>query len=119
GARRLEHQVALTGEWLVPGAVAEFFGGGRYLGGVVEAEQHEVAVWDVASGAELCRLSGHTLPVVRVAGSRDGQRVVSLATDWKQTSLRREVRVWDAATGRLLSAFQPGWAPPLPFNSGD
>src|SRR5262249_5248884 len=52
--------------------------------------------------------------VVRVAGSRHGQRVVSLATDWQQTGLRREVKVWDAATGQLLSAFRPGGVPPLP-----
>jgi WD40 repeat protein len=114
GASRLERRIPLTGEWLVPGAVAAFFAGGRRLAGVVEGKAHEVAVWDVTSGAELRRLSGHTLPVVGVVGSRDGRRVVSLGTDWKQTSLRREVKVWDAVTGQLLSAFRAGGSPPLP-----
>src|SRR5262249_36008314 len=47
GAARLEHQVALTGEWLGPGAVAAVFGGGRDPGGVGEGERAQAAGWDV------------------------------------------------------------------------
>ncbi len=56
--------------------------------------------WDVASGKPLyaaTRRLGHTRPVMAVAYSPDGSRVASAAHEGTVT-----VRVWDAASSRLL-----------------
>jgi WD40 repeat protein len=52
-------------------------------------------VWDSATGKELLTLKGHTGPVMSVAFSRDGGRIVT--GSWDAT-----VRVWDAETGKSL-----------------
>ncbi len=54
-----------------------------------------LAVWDVASGTELLRLTGHTAPIFSVKFSPDGKRLVSGAWD-------RTVRIWNADTGTPL-----------------
>ena len=53
---------------------------------------HTLKVWDLASGAELHTLSGHTGLVRAVAVTPDGQRAVSASDD-------HTLKVWDLATG--------------------
>ena len=57
-----------------------------------------VRVWDVASGRELPRPSGHTSTVRALAYSPEGSYIATGADDY-------EVRIWDAGSGRLLSKF--------------
>ncbi len=54
---------------------------------------NSVRVWDLASGAELCRLQGHTDRVFCVAFSPDGSQAVSGSAD-------RTVRLWDVPAGK-------------------
>ena len=60
-----------------------------------DGENQSVVIWDVATGKELTRLSGHEGDVlamawVRTASARDG-------------SVDRTLKVWEAATGKKLS----------------
>jgi len=48
-----------------------------------------VKVWDVASGQETLTLKGHRGPVLSVAFTSDGRRLVSGSDD-------ETVRIWDA-----------------------
>jgi WD40 repeat protein len=57
-----------------------------------------LVVWDVASGAERCRLAGHDGRVSALAFSPDGSRLVT-------ASLDRTARLWDLATGKELRRF--------------
>jgi dipeptidyl aminopeptidase/acylaminoacyl peptidase len=52
-----------------------------------------VRIWDVATGRERARLSGHTGPVRALAISPDGTYLASAGGDGT-------VRIWDVATGR-------------------
>ncbi len=99
--------VPVNGRWLVPAHVAEFSTDGRRLAGVNRFVPEEVTIWDVATGKEQMTLRGHTLPVYWVATSRDGRRWATSAVDWPSTALKREVKVWDAASGALLAEFNP------------
>jgi WD40 repeat protein/Flp pilus assembly protein TadD len=80
--------------WPHEGAIvhAEFTPDGRR---VLTASGGAARLWDVATGAEVARLS-HGKAVRAVALSPDGRRVVTVADD-------RTVRVWEAATGRPVS----------------
>ncbi len=57
------------------------------------AARDGVRVWDVATGAEVLRLAGHTGRVDAVCFSRDGRRLATGSND---------VRVWDAVSGAEL-----------------
>ena len=54
-----------------------------------------IRLWDVAAGAELRTLKGHSSTVYAVAFLLDGKLVASVSDD-------RKVRLWDAATGAAL-----------------
>ena len=60
---------------------------------------HSIRIWDLETGEELKRLTGHRNAVEEVVFFPDGQRALSGSTD--KTS-----RVWDLNTGRELKRFE-------------
>ena len=62
---------------------------------VSASDDDTLKVWDLASGAELHTLSGHTDSVNAVAVTADGQRAVSASDD-------NTLKVWDLASGAEL-----------------
>ncbi|HJZ55393.1 MAG TPA: hypothetical protein VKE74_10565, partial [Gemmataceae bacterium] len=102
GAELGSRPVDLTGKWLVPAALASFSADGRLLAAVSQEDTRFVTLTDVATGDRVRRLE-HAHEVVSVALSRDGRWLSASAVAWREDG-RREVRVWDAGTGR------PAWA---------
>ncbi len=68
----------------------------------------ELKVWDATSGQEVLSLQGHTGAVYSVAFSPDGQRLASGSghRDSQSGVWTGDVKIWDAATGQLLSTLQ-------------
>jgi WD40 repeat protein len=62
-----------------------------------------VTIWDVASGEEVLTCRGHTLPVLAIAFSGDGKRLVTCASATERAERAHEIKVWDALTGRELA----------------
>jgi RNA polymerase sigma factor (sigma-70 family) len=58
-----------------------------------------VQLWDVETGAELLRLTGHTVDVAGFAFAPDGRRALS-------ASLDKTLRLWDVETGKELRRFE-------------
>jgi eukaryotic-like serine/threonine-protein kinase len=74
-------------------------GGNRIASG---SDGKTVKVWDAASGRTILTLKGHSQPVISVAYSPDGKRIVSGSGEMDargQKLLPGEVKVWNAATG--------------------
>ena len=61
------------------------FGGGDY----------NVRLWELTTGREIRRFTGHTKPVWKMAVSPDGSRILSASPD-------RTIRLWDLSTGKEL-----------------
>jgi WD40 repeat protein len=57
-----------------------------------------IDIWNVVSGKSLPTTGGHAAPIDQIALLSDGKTVVTTAAD-------RQVRHWDAATGRALGLF--------------
>ena len=58
-------------------------------------DQIAAKIWDVTNGKCLLTLEGHSGPVIAVAVSADGHRILTGSGD-------RTARMWDAATGKFL-----------------
>ena len=58
-----------------------------------------VRIWDVATGAQLNVLMGHTSTVYSAFFSLDGSRIVSASED-------NTIRIWDASTGAQLKVLE-------------
>jgi RNA polymerase sigma factor (sigma-70 family) len=59
-----------------------------------------VDLWDVASGKKLHTLTGHTVPIMRLAFSPDGKTLASITGSWLPNDVLGEVKLWDVATGK-------------------
>ena len=66
---------------------------------VTASLDYTARLWDVATGASLAVLQGHTQTVTSAAFSPDGARVVTAS--WDNTA-----RLWDVATGTSLAVLQ-------------
>jgi WD40 repeat protein len=100
--------LGLTHQVLVPAAQVAVSADGRRVAGVSGSSSQLVTVWDAATGQELLTLRGHTLSVNHVAWSRDSCRLVTAGNERDANQCRREIKVWDAATGSVVAEFQPG-----------
>lgn len=73
--------------------------------GWVDADDTTARLWDVATGAELFTLAGHSAEVTSVAYSPDGTRVLTGSKDGT-------ARLWDAATGAEIYVYNPPFTRP-------
>lgn len=71
---------------------------GRYSLSQTLAPDNTVRLWDIATGAELQRFTGHADAVWDVAFTQDGTRLASASADGT-------VRLWNIATGAELQRF--------------
>jgi WD40 repeat protein len=87
--------------------------GGRPIA-LTGSRDQTARLWDVATGAELATLTGHTDYVNAVALGEAGGRPIALTASRDQT-----VRIWDAITGALLDLVEvPGEVLELDFSAG-
>jgi WD40 repeat protein len=103
GVLQDERFLPLTGKLVSPAVVAAFAPGGRRLAARSRKDPRLVKVWDVATGARRVVFRGHTLPVTCVRYSADGRWLVSGGHDPKRPGQPQEIKVWEAATGKLLA----------------
>jgi WD40 repeat protein/serine/threonine protein kinase/tetratricopeptide (TPR) repeat protein len=94
--------INLSHDWLTPGAIACFDAGARRMAGIHGRDKRAAVCWDLDSGRELVVLRGHTVPLWHVAISADGRRIATAGMARSGDGLRGEVKVWDAADGRVL-----------------
>lgn len=77
-------------------------GGTKFVGDHYDASvrngSFDVRLWNVETGHEMRRFTGHTQPVSAVAFAPDGRTVLSGSHD-------RTMRLWDSATGRELRRY--------------
>jgi WD40 repeat protein len=79
-------------------------GTGDYAGTVAK-------LWNLATGRELFTLPGHVGPIGHVAVSPDGRWLATGASSHWIGSTAEDVKLWDAATGRLVADFHLGDGP--------
>lgn len=87
-----DHHIILEGHTLPPSTAAFSPDGTRLVSG----DYDTIRIWDTASGTCLQVLREHASEVYSVAFSPDGKRVVSGSHD-------KTLRIWDAASGVLVS----------------
>jgi WD40 repeat protein/serine/threonine protein kinase len=92
----------LSHEWKTPATIACLDAEGRRLTGIRRQDSRTAACWDMQTGRELVVLSGHTAPLSHVAISTDGRRIATAGSRRTPNGLLDEVKVWDAASGRVL-----------------
>ena len=90
----------------------------RTADGWVDTDDNTARLWDVATGAEVRVLTGHTAEVTSVAFSPDGTRVLTGSKDGT-------ARLWDATTGAKVYIYsasaagpdeRPEWVPFVSFS---
>ncbi len=96
--------IDLSDELVTPAVLAAFNADGTRLAGRARADRTLVKLWDVGSGVELVAYRGHTMPVLAMRLSEDGQRLVSCACDVERPDRPHEVKLWDAASGACLAS---------------
>jgi WD40 repeat protein len=77
-----------------------------------DSEGRTVVIWDVATGKESVKLSGHEGDVLAVAWRPDGKQLVTGSTD-------RTLKVWDSPTGKEVltlkghsgAVYSVAWSP--------
>jgi WD40 repeat protein/tetratricopeptide (TPR) repeat protein len=97
--------INLSHDWLTPGAIACFDAAGRRMAGIHARDKRAAVCRDLDSGRELVVLRGHTVPLWHIAISADGRRIATAGMARSAEGLLGEVKVWDAADGRLLCQF--------------
>jgi WD40 repeat protein len=105
GVVRSDRFLAMTDVWRVPAAVAAFSPDGLRLAAGRRDDPCVATVWDAGTGVERATLARHADPVVHVAWSRDGRRVVTSSFS-QEGDRARTIRVWDAAAGKVLAEFR-------------
>jgi WD40 repeat protein len=77
-------------------------GGGGYPGGGCNwGTDHDIRIWDVTGRKEHCRLRGHAAPVMSLAFSPDGSRLLS-------GDIGGITLLWDISAGRELKRLPGG-----------
>jgi WD40 repeat protein len=102
GVLKQQRVLLMCEELITPAKLAAFSPGGWRLAGRARADKTLVTIWDVASGEEVLTCRGHTLPVLAIAFSGDGKRLVTCASA-TGADRAHEIKVWDALTGRELA----------------
>jgi WD40 repeat protein/serine/threonine protein kinase len=102
GVLKEQRSLPLSDELVAPAVLAAFTRDGTGLAGRVREDRRLVKAWNVADGAEHVVFRGHTLPILVVRYSVDGQRLVTVACDIERTERSHEIKVWDALTGDCL-----------------
>jgi len=67
---------------------------GNYILGA-DGRSYDIIYWNIATGNEQRRLSGHTNIVWSIIYSPDGRQIATASDD-------KSIKIWDAASGRIL-----------------
>jgi hypothetical protein len=112
-------QMPVYGVAFSPDGRSILSGGGGYVkgrGNSVLPRECAARLWDVETGEEVRRFSGHTAPVHCVCFSPDGRRALSGAGGYENrngppAAVDCTVRLWDVGSGRELRRFTGHTAP--------
>jgi WD40 repeat protein len=103
GVLQDERRLALYDQLVSPAVLAAFAPGAHRLAGRAREDARLVKAWDTATGAETAVFRGHALPISCLRFSGDGKVLVTGACDLSRATHAHEIKIWDAATGRLLA----------------
>ncbi len=116
GQTAVGKQVEITQKWLTPAVLAEFSGDGRRLVTIAD-DRKTIKLWDAESGRHLLTLQGLSVDATALAVNHDGSRIAATGGERSPVRERREVVVWDADTGLVLSSI-PASLAATPFTHG-
>ncbi len=106
----------LSQQWLTPAVMAEFSGDGRRLATMAN-NRRMIKFWDGENGQYLRTLEGLSVEATALAVNHNGSRIAATGVGRSQAPSRREVIVWNAATGQALASIPANLAP-TPFTHG-